>query len=68
MRVVLVAVVLFVAACTGPAHSSSTPQLTPLKGHAGPMLSVDGDTAVECDLLGVAHRGWHGDSPPFCQP
>jgi hypothetical protein len=44
MRVVLIAVVLFVAACTGPAHSNSAPSAhSPERGHAGPMLSGDGD-------------------------
>jgi hypothetical protein len=44
MRVVLVAVVVFVAACTGRAHSSSAPSgHAPEGGRAGPLTSGDGD-------------------------
>jgi hypothetical protein len=44
MRVVLVAVVLFGAACTGPAHSSSAPSAHSAEGgHGGPKLSGNGN-------------------------
>jgi hypothetical protein len=44
MRVTLVAVVLFVAACTGPGHSSSVPSAhSPEGGLAGPLTSGNGD-------------------------
>jgi hypothetical protein len=43
MRVVLISALLFVAACTAPGRSSSTPSaLSPEGGLAGPMTQGDG--------------------------
>jgi hypothetical protein len=45
LRVMLVAGVLFVSACTGPGHSSSVPSAhSPEGSRAEPMLSGDGDS------------------------
>jgi hypothetical protein len=42
--VVLAALALCMSACTGPGHSRSAPSAhSPEVGHAGPMLSGDGD-------------------------
>jgi hypothetical protein len=44
MRVLLVALVLCVAACTGPGHSGSAPSAySPEGGRAGPKLSGNGN-------------------------